>query len=162
MVRAMGTGEGVRSTESLFFGNGGAPDGDRDHLFEPAGFFAGGEGLVFRRHAVGKIEAAADLLGRMNGAAGFAQQLGVRGRLSSNCLAVSGADHNVLKKGGAIEAGAGGFPLFALERVESGGGARDGEFGLGFLFFGAAEGDEIPEHALEGSLGSGLVAIEEG
>ena len=52
--------------------------------------------------------------------------------------------------------------MFALERVESDGGARDGEFGLRFLLFGAAEGGEIPEHALEGSLGGGLVAIEEG
>ena len=51
--------------------------------------------------------------------------------------------------------------MLALDVVESDGSARDGEFGLGFLFFGAAEGGEIPEHALEGSLGGGLVAIEE-
>jgi hypothetical protein len=72
MAGAMGTRECVRSTELLFFGDGGAPDGDWNHLFEPVGFFAGGEEVVFRRHAVGKIEVAADLLGRVNGAAGFA------------------------------------------------------------------------------------------
>ena len=72
-----------------------------------------------------------------------------------------GADKNSLEERGAIEAGAGGFPLLALDVVESDGGARDGEFGLGFLFFGAAERGEIPEHALEGSLSGGFVAVEE-
>ena len=55
----------------LFLGDGGAPDGDGDDLFEPVGFFAVGEGVVFGRHAVWKIEVAADLLGREDGAAGF-------------------------------------------------------------------------------------------
>ena len=66
-----------------------------------------------------------------------------------------------MKEGGAIEAHAGGFPLLALEFVESDGSACDGQFGLGFLFFGTAERGEIPEHALERSLGGGFVAIEE-
>ena len=71
MISAVGKGEGVRDAKLLFGGDGGAPDGDGDNLFEPVTFFAAGEGAVFGRHAVGKIEGAADLLGREDGAAGF-------------------------------------------------------------------------------------------
>ena len=75
--------------------------------------------------------------------------------------AVLRTDDNLLDDGGAVEAIAGGFPLFALELVESDGSAGDGELGLGLLFFGAMERGEILENAFQGSLGGGFVAIEE-
>ena len=54
------------------------------------------------------------------------------------------------------------FHCSRVELVESDGGAGDGELGLGFLFFGALESGEIPEDALQGSLGGGFIAVEEG
>ena len=79
MVRG---GEGVRGGEFLLLGGGGAPDGDRDEVFEDVAFFGvvvfgAGEGVVFGRYAVGEIEDAADLLGRVDGAPGFVQYGGV-------------------------------------------------------------------------------------
>ena len=76
-------------------------------------------------------------------------------------LASADADEDLLDGGGAIELVTGGFPLFARELIERDGRAGDGEFGLGFLFFGALERSEIPEDALEGALGGGFVTVEE-
>ena len=151
----------------LLEGDGGAPEGDRDEVFEDVAFFAAmvfgaGEGVVFGRHAVGEIEEAADLLGRVDGALRFMQYGGVRGRHPGDGGAVLQADDNSLDDGGAVEAMAGGFPLLALEFVESDGSARDGEFGLSFLLFGAMERGEILQNAIQGSLGGGFIAIEEG
>ena len=67
MVRSGdGTGEGVAGTELSLFGDSGAPDGEGDDLFDgvasfSAMVFAIGERVVFRRHAVGEFEGAADL-----------------------------------------------------------------------------------------------------
>ena len=55
----------------MFFGDGGAPDGDGDDLFEPVRSFGAGEGAVFGRHTVDEVEGAADLLRREDGAVGF-------------------------------------------------------------------------------------------
>ena len=67
--------ESVGSCEFLFPGDGGAPDRDGDDVFDGVAIFAAvivaaGKRVAFG-HAVGEIEVAADLLGRMNGAAGF-------------------------------------------------------------------------------------------
>jgi hypothetical protein len=79
MVRA---GESVWAGEFLLLGGGGTPDGDREEVFEDVAcfgvvVFGGGEGVVFRRYAVGEIEDAADLLGRVNRALSFMQYGGV-------------------------------------------------------------------------------------
>jgi hypothetical protein len=156
----------VRGAEPSLHGDGVAPDGEGNDLFDGVAFlaavvFAVGEGVVFGRDAARKIDEAADLLGWVKSAAGFAEQGGVRGRHFGDGNAAFGANENFLDEGRAVEAGAGGFPLFAFELVERDSGARDGEFGLRLLFFGAVEGGKIPEVALEGSLGGGLVAIEQ-
>jgi len=61
--------EGVRDAELLFLGDGGAPDGDRDDLFEPATFFAASEGTIFGRDTIDEVEGAAEC-------AEYAQKLG--------------------------------------------------------------------------------------
>jgi hypothetical protein len=161
---SIAAGEGMAGSEPLFPGDGVTPEGERDDVFDSVAFAAvilACQGRVFGWYAVGEIEDAADLLRRMDEAAGFTQQLCARRRHSGDGGTVLGADNNALEERGAIEAGAGGFPLFALELVESNSGPCDGEFGLRFLLFGALEEREILENALERSFGGGFVAVEE-
>ncbi len=68
--------------EFSLLGDGGAPGGDGDEALDDVAFFAvvvfgASEGVILGRHAVGEIEEAADLLGRVDGAPGFVQYGGV-------------------------------------------------------------------------------------
>ncbi len=107
--------------------------------------FGAGKGVVFGRHVIGEIEEATDLLGRVDGALRFVQYGGVRGRHPGHGGAVLRADDNSLDDGGAIEAMAGGFPLLALELVESDGSARDVEFGLSLFLLARWRGRDFAE-----------------
>jgi hypothetical protein len=129
---------------SLFLGGGGTPGGDwEDLLDDVVGFTTTicvpGEGGIVGRYAIGEIEGAADLLGRVDSTSEFAYESAVLWRHLSEGLSVFDLDGNFLHDGGATEAVAGLLPLLALELVESDSGAGDGEFRLGFLFPGAPE-----------------------
>ena len=165
MVRSGdGTGEGVAGTELLLFGDSGAPDGEGDDLFDgvasfSAMVFAIGERVVFRRHAVGELEGAADLLGRVNVAVGFAQQFGGRGEHFCNCDAGIGTDENSLVEGRAVEVIARDFRLLASELVKGDVRAGDGELRLDLLLLSALESGETLEDAFVRALGDGFGAI---
>ena len=161
-----GARDGVAGGEFLFFGGGGDPGGDGTGLFDGVAFFvaivfAVGEGVILGRDAVGELEVAVGLLGRVDGALEFAEQLVVAGQHGGDGLAVADANEDLLDESGAIEALAGFLPLLAVMLLKSGGGAGDSEFGLHLLFPGALESVEVLEDACQGALGGGFVAVEE-
>src|SRR6185437_16687666 len=111
-----GAQEGVAGTELLLFGGIGDPGGDGARLFDSVAFFvavvfAVGEGVILGRDAVGELEVAISLLGRVDGALEFAEQFVVVGHHGGDGLAVADANDNFLHESGAIEALAGFLPL---------------------------------------------------
>jgi hypothetical protein len=104
MIIAIGIGERVGSSEFSFLSDGVAPEGDGDDVFDGVAFFAAvvfaiGEGVIFGRHAVGEVEEAADLLGRMDRAPGFVLGISKEGDLYLRKLLVQGAHYILGQRG---------------------------------------------------------------
>ena len=150
----------------MFFSSDGDPGFDRAGLFDGVTFFVAvvfaiSEGVILGRDAVGEFEIAIGLLGRVDGAFEFAEELVVAGRHACDGFTAVDANDDLLDESGAIEALAGFLPLLTVMLLESGGGAGDGEFRLHLLFSAALEAVEVLQNVFQGALGGSFVAVEE-